>query len=216
MKKTFVIFDLDGTLLNTIDDLGTAANVAMEQLGYPTHSMIAYKAMVGDGVTKLIERALPTDVRNERTVTDARRRFADYYDNHCCDYTAPYPGIELLIRELASRGINLGVASNKYQRAVSRLVSYYFPGIQFKAVLGQREGVPVKPDPSIIFEALNICPTPKAEVLYVGDSGNDIVAGKRACVDTVGVTWGFRPAVDLTAAYADYIIDDPAELLGLV
>lgn len=216
MKKTFVIFDLDGTLLNTIDDLGTAANVAMEQLGYPTHSMVAYQSMVGDGVTKLIERALPTDVRTERNIVDARRRFADFYDNHCCDFTTPYPGIELMLRELSSRGINLGVASNKYQRAVSRLVSCYFPGIQFKAVLGQREGVPVKPDPSILFEALNICPTPKAEVLYVGDSGSDIVTGKRACVDTVGVTWGFRPVHDLTAAYADHIIDDPAELLGLV
>lgn len=216
MKKSFVIFDLDGTLLNTIDDLGAAANVAMEQLGFPTHSMVAYKSMVGDGVTKLIERALPSDMRNERMITDARRRFADYYDNHCCDFTAPYPGIELLLRELVSRGISLGVASNKYQRATSRLVSYYFPGIQFKAVLGQREGVPVKPDPSIVFEALNVNPTPKEEVLMVGDSANDIVCGRRACVDNVGVTWGFRPAVDLSAAYADHIIDDPAELLGLV
>lgn len=213
--KSLVIFDLDGTLLNTIDDLGNACNHAMRALSFPTHGLAAYPMMVGNGITKLIERALPDDARTPETITEARRIFIDYYNDHCCDATVPYPGIPELITELSRRGINLAVASNKYNEAVARIIGHYFPDANFKAVFGQLEGVPVKPDPSIVFEVLSACPTPKAEVLYVGDSGVDMETARRACVESVGVTWGFRSERELREHYADHIISDPDDLLSL-
>lgn len=216
MSKSLVIFDLDGTLLNTIDDLGNAANEAMRQLGYPTHPLSSYPMMVGNGITKLLERALPDEARTEKIIADARRRFMAFYDQHCCDLTVPYPGIELLLEELTRRDINLAVTSNKYQRAVSLLINRFFSKYNFKVVLGQHEGVPTKPDPSIVFEALAMCPTPKSDAIYVGDSGVDMETARRACIESVGVTWGFRPERELKAAYADHIIGEPCDLLGLL
>ena len=128
----------------------------------------------------------------------------------------PYPGIELMLEELTRRDINLAVTSNKYQRAVSQLINHFFSKYNFKVVLGQHDGVPTKPDPSIVFEALAMCPTPKSDVLYVGDSGVDMETARRACVESVGVTWGFRPVRELKAAYADHIIEEPCDLLGLL
>lgn len=214
--KSLVIFDLDGTLLNTIDDLGNACNHAMRTLGYPTHGLANYPMMVGNGITKLIERALPDDARRPEKITEARRVFVDYYDRHCCDATVPYPGIPELLSELSARGVNLAVASNKYTAAVRHIISHYFPNDNFKAVFGQLEGVPVKPDPSIVFEVLTACPTPKSDVLYAGDSGVDIETARRACVESVGVTWGFRSERELREHYADHIISDPDDLLSLL
>ncbi|MDE5643077.1 MAG: HAD family hydrolase [Muribaculaceae bacterium] len=214
--KSLVIFDLDGTLLNTIDDLGNACNEALRQMGYQPHALTSYPMMVGNGITRLIERALPDEARTERIIAEVRRHFMAYYDNHCCDMTVPYPGIELLLEELTRRNINLAVTSNKYQRAVSLLISRYFSKYNFKVVLGQHDGVPPKPDPSIVFEALSQCPTPKSDVLYVGDSGVDMETARRACVESVGVTWGFRSEKELRAAYADHIIEEPCDLIGLL
>ncbi|MDE6134629.1 MAG: HAD family hydrolase [Muribaculaceae bacterium] len=213
--KSYVIFDLDGTLLNTIDDLANATNHALRTLGYPTHGLWVYPNMVGNGVGKLIERALPDDSRDERTVNAALAAFKEYYNDHCCDATTPYPGIPELLEDLSARGVNLAVASNKYEEAVGRLIAHYFPVANFRAILGSREGVPRKPDPSIVFRALSICPTPKNEVLYVGDSGVDIETARRACVESVGVTWGFRPITELKDAYADHIISTPSQLIDL-
>ncbi|MDE5930712.1 MAG: HAD family hydrolase [Muribaculaceae bacterium] len=214
--KSLVIFDLDGTLLNTIDDLGNACNEALRQMGYQPHALTSYPMMVGNGITRLIERALPDEARTERIIAEVRRHFMAYYDNHCCDMTVPYPGIELLLEELTRRNINLAVTSNKYQRAVSLLISRYFSKYNFKVVLGQHDGVPPKPDPSIVFEALSQCPTPKSDVLYVGDSGVDMETARRACVESVGVTWGFRSETELRSAYADHIIEEPCDLIGLL
>ncbi|MDE5662038.1 MAG: HAD family hydrolase [Muribaculaceae bacterium] len=214
--KTYVIFDLDGTLLNSIDDLANATNHAMRSLGYPTHGMWVYPNMVGNGVRKLIERALPEDTRSEKTVNEALALFKEYYDDHCCDATVPYPGIPELIEQLSDRGINLAVASNKYQEAVTKIVSHYFPTANFRAILGNVEGMPRKPDPSIVFKALTMCPTPKDAVLYVGDSGVDMETARRACVESVGVTWGFRSIHELKEAYADHIISTPAQILDLI
>lgn len=214
--KTFVIFDLDGTLLNTIDDLATATNHALTTLGYPPHGMWVYPTLVGNGVAKLIERALPDEAREEKNVRAALDVFRAYYDEHCCDKTVPYPGIPELLEELTSRGVNLAVTSNKYEAAVTKIISHYFPSANFRAVLGNVDGIPRKPDPSIVFKALSMCPTPKSEVLYVGDSGVDIETARRACVDSVGVTWGFRPISELTAAFADHIVSTASQILDLV
>lgn len=214
MKK-LVIFDLDGTLLNTIDDLGSACNYALRCGGFPEHDMSSYPFMVGNGVRRLIERALPEAARDCATIDRLLLDFKAYYDKHDCDLTVPYPGIPALLQELTRRGIAVAVASNKYIDAVQRLITHYFSDISWAAIEGQREGVPVKPDPSIVFSVLLEHPTPKAEVLYVGDSGVDMETAARACVDSVGVTWGFRPVAELRAAYAGTIVDDPAQILTL-
>lgn len=215
MKK-LVIFDLDGTLVNTIDDLGAAVNHALKQLGYPTHQIASYHRMVGNGVTKLIARALPDDACTDAIITRAREIFTEYYDAHLADATRPYPGILELLGDLVERKIKIAVASNKYQRATSAIVEHFFGHLPWTAVVGQREGVPVKPDPSVVFEILNESPTPKADVLYVGDSGVDMTTAARACVESVGVTWGFRPRQDLEDNYADHIVSDPDEILSLI
>lgn len=214
--KQLVIFDLDGTLLNTIADLASATNYALEACGYPTHNPAIYPSLVGNGVTKLIERALPQDHRSDQEIEAARRKFLEYYDDHCCDLTAPYPGIHQLLVHLAAKGVALAVASNKYQAAVERIVAHYFPGIEWVAVEGHRNGVPSKPDPSIVFAILSKHPEAKANVLYVGDSGVDMDTAHRACVDCAGVTWGFRPESELKKHYADVIVHAPEEILSLV
>ncbi len=216
MKK-LVIFDLDGTLLNSIDDLGYATNFALEKMGYPPHPLGLYTAMVGNGVTKLLERALPAEIGTDPLQLQRTRQwFQQYYDQHSTDHSKPYEGIPELLSELTSRGIKVAVASNKYHEAVLHLINHYFPEIPWAAVWGQKEGMPVKPDPSIVFGILNECPTPKADVLYVGDSGVDMTTARRACVESVGVTWGFRPVTDLEECYADHIVDHPSEILNYI
>ncbi len=214
--KQLVIFDLDGTLLNTIDDLAHAVNYALNEMGYSTHSIGAYSSMVGNGVRKLIERALPAEAVNPQIVDRLLVHFRNYYDSHCCDYTSPYPGIPELIAKLSDGGVNLAVTSNKYQAAVTKIIGYFFPEANWRAVLGNQQGVPTKPDPSIVFAAINECPTPKQDVLYVGDSGVDMETARRACIESVGVTWGFRPEYELKAAYADHIVSSPDDILTLV
>lgn len=211
--KTLAIFDLDGTLLNTITDLGNATNYALSKLGYPQHSIEAYKTKVGNGVTKLLERSLPDDARTPRTLDAMRMYFRTYYEEHMCCHSTPYPGIPELLDELHTRGVALAVASNKYQAAVDQLVHHFFGHLPWVAVHGHREGVPVKPDPSIVFAILNEHPTPKANVLYIGDSGVDMETARRACVDSCGVTWGFRTRRELTDAYATHLADTPADIL---
>lgn len=213
--KQLVIFDLDGTLLNTIADLGNAANHALQQAGFPTHPAAAYPRFVGNGVRRLIERVLPESQRSPETVDKLLVYFKEYYNTHMTDCTLPYPGIPELLAELTGRGIKVAVASNKYQNAVEELVNHYFPEIPWAAVEGQKEGVPVKPDPSIVFEILAKSPTPKADVLYVGDSGVDMETARRACVESCGVTWGFRPLEELLANHADHVAGTTSQLLRL-
>ena len=166
MKK-LVIFDLDGTLLNTIADLGAATNYALKQCGYPVHPISAYPRFVGSGISKLIERVLPESCRTAEEVGRLRPYFFEYYGEHMADDTTPYQGIPELLGQLTQRGVSVAVASNKYQEAVEKLIGKYFPDIPWAAVEGQKDGIPVKPDPSIVFDILGKCPTPKDQVLYV-------------------------------------------------
>ena len=215
MKK-LAIFDLDGTLLNTIEDLGHAANHALQAHGYPTHSIASYPFFVGHGVRRLIERVLPEDARTEATIDRLLITFKEYYNDHNTDYTKPYEGIPELLSLLSSRGVAIAVASNKYQAATEKLISHFFPTLSFIAVEGQKEGVPVKPDPSIVFEILAKAKTPKADTIYIGDSGVDMETARRACVDSVGVTWGFRPEKELVENHADTIVNSPGDIEKLV
>lgn len=208
-----VIFDLDGTLLNTIADLAAATNHALSLLGYPVHPVGAYPAMVGHGIRKLFERALPADERTEANVERVRRLFVPYYDLHNADESRPYEGIPELLRELHRRGVGLAVASNKYQAAAERLVRHFFGNLPFAAIYGQRDGVPTKPDPAIVRDILRDAAVTAEAVVYVGDSGVDMQTAAAAGVTACGVTWGFRPRADLEAFRPAWIIDRPQELL---
>ncbi len=213
--KQLVIFDLDGTLLNTIADLGTAANHALRVNSFPTHPLEAYTLMVGNGVRRLMERALPSESRDIDTVNCVLLDFKKYYDEHLTDLTTVYPGVTEMLTALTDAGIAVATASNKYESAVVRLIDHYFPQIPFVAKFGNIDGVMPKPDPSVVFRVLGEHPTPKAQVLYVGDSGVDMETAHRAGVESVGVTWGFRPVHELTSALADHIISSPAEIIEL-
>lgn len=214
--KQLAIFDLDGTLLNTISDLGYAANHALAKNGFPTHHISSYPHFVGNGITRLIERVLPTEHRTPETVATLRDDFIEYYDEHMLDHTEPYPGIAELLRSLTERGVALAVASNKYQSAVQRLIGHFFPDIPWKCVEGNREGVPTKPDPSVIFAILGDYPTPKAATVMIGDSAVDMETARRAAIDSIGVTWGFGTVEQLTEAYADHIVDTPQAILSII
>ena len=211
--KTLVIFDLDGTLLNTISDLGAACNHALERMGFPPHPIQAYNFMVGNGVRKLLERAEPD--ADEEQIEEMPKYFREYYDEHCCDATRPYPGVPELLEQLTAEGVSVAVATNKYQSAASHIITHFFPQIPFVAVLGQVADRPTKPDPSIVFTVLSEHPNPKADTLFVGDSAVDIETARRACIDSVGVTWGFRPVTELRKACADHLVSTPAEILRI-
>lgn len=213
MKK-LVIFDLDGTLLNTIADLAQSTNHALKTLGYPTHEESAYNFMVGNGINKLFERALPEGEKGEANVLRVRQEFIPYYNRHNADKSRPYPGIPELLEQLQAQGIQLAVASNKYQAATEKLVAHYFPAIRFTAVLGQREGVNVKPDPTIVHDILEKAQVAREEVLYVGDSGVDMQTAFNAGVTACGVTWGFRPRAELEAFHPAHIADSTSEVAG--
>lgn len=212
--KQLIIFDLDGTLLNTIADLGDACNYALRKRGYSEHPLSAYNYMVGNGVHNLVQRAAPDATGEE--LEKLLNLFREYYDEHCIVKTKPYPGIKELLDTLQKKKIKLAVASNKYQSAVSKIINHYFPEIKFDAVYGERAGIPRKPDPSSIFAILNESPTLKQEVLMVGDSAIDIDTARRACVESAGVTWGFRPVSELRRAFADNIVSNTTELMEII
>ena len=206
-----IIFDLDGTLLNTIDDLGYACNYALEHTGYPTHSIADYPLMVGNGINNLIRRALPESERSEENILRVRAHFVPYYNHHNCDYTRPYEGIPELLKSLKVQGHQLAVASNKYQAATEKIVTHFFPGI-FDVILGEREDVERKPNPQIVFDILSTLNI-KHSTLYLGDSLVDRDTAQNANVPFVACSWGFVSREALIEAGAGRIIDKPEELL---
>lgn len=213
-----IIFDLDGTLVNTIDDLGQACNHALSACGFPTHTIEDYPRLVGNGINKLIERALPEQHRNETTVLRLREYFVPFYDKHNCDLTRPYNGIPELLKALKAAGHTLAVASNKYQAATEKIVAHFFPNT-FDVVLGERVDVPRKPDPQIVWDILASLPSTinhKPSTLYVGDSLVDAATAKAANLPFVACTWGFCTKEQLLTAQPDYMITHPLELLNII
>ncbi len=229
--KRLVIFDLDGTLLNTIADLGTACNEALRHYGYPTHDIAHYPRLVGNGVNRLILRALPEAEQTEENVQRLRKVFISYYNAHNCVYTAPYEGILHVLQTLEEQHIRLAVASNKYNAATQAIVQHYFPDT-FDMVLGERTGVPRKPNPQIVFDilqSLNLTLTPHpspltpppspltpADVLYIGDSDVDIQTAQAAGVDHIACAWGFCTEAQLLAHHPQHLIHYPHEILSIV
>ena len=210
-----IIFDLDGTLLNTLDDLDAAANHALTACGFAPRTVDECRQFVGNGVTKLLERALPETARGSENLTRIRAAFLAYYDAHLWDNTYPYNGMGDVLAALQTRGVKLAVASNKYRAATERLIAHFFPQITFAAVLGQRENVPVKPHPQIVQDILAAAHETPAHTVYVGDSDVDMQTAQNAGVKACAVTWGFRPR-DVLAQYSPaYMIDKPYQLLDI-
>ena len=214
--KQLVIFDLDGTLLDTVADLANATNQALEQCGYPTHPVEAYYQFVGNGINKLFARALPAEVSNEENVQRIRELFVPYYNVHNADCSHPYPGIVDLLCELQERGVLLAVASNKYHEATLRLVRHFFPDICFAAIYGQREGVPIKPAPDVVYDILRDTGVKKEDTLYVGDSGVDMQTAGSAGIESVGVTWGFRGEDELHGCGAVHLVHKADDIWAIL
>ena len=211
-----IVFDLDGTLINSLEDLADSANWMLLQHGYPTHPVDAYRYFVGDGMRKLIERILPPEERNDVRIEQCKAEFVAYYTIHMEDKTVVYPGMIELLKELKDRGLKIAVATNKVHIAVAPLMAKYFPGIRFDSMIGQREGIPVKPHPQIMYDILKETDCQPSETLHVGDTATDMQLAHSAGVTPVGVLWGYRPLEDLQEAGAKFIIEKPEELLGLV
>lgn len=214
MKK-LVIFDLDGTLLNTYADIAAATNQALEKRGYPTHSVEVIRSFVGNGINKLFERALPEGHKDE--FLEIRKDFIPYYNEHGTDYTFPFEGITETLYTMQRMGLKIGVASNKYEQATKHLMDCYFPEIQFSAVIGQRDGVPVKPDPGIVRDIMDSAGVEdKSDVLYVGDSCVDMQTAINAGVDAVGVTWGCRTRAELESFAPKGVVDTCEEIFSFL
>lgn len=212
MKRyTTIIFDLDGTLLYTLDDLKNAVNYALVKCGYPERSLEEVREFVGNGVRKLVERAVPvgTSVDNIDKVFEV---FKKYYDMHATDNTRLYEGINEALHTLKEQGYNLAIVSNKIQSAVDILHERFFEDT-IKISIGDREGQRRKPAPDSVLSVMKYFGTEKGETLYVGDSEVDVLTAKNAQVDCISVSWGFRNTSDLIAAGATVIVDTPQQLI---
>jgi len=213
--KSLLIFDLDGTLLDTVADLAASTNYALDQCGFAKHETSAYKFFIGNGINKLFERVLPEGEKTQDNILQIRRYFLDYYGEHNADLTSPYPGISDMLLALQKSGIKLAVASNKYQQGTEKLVHRFFPEINFTAIFGQRENIPTKPDPTIVYDILSVAQVEKQQVLYIGDSGVDMLTAQNSGIESVGVTWGFRPRSEMEEYSPAYIVDQPAEIIDI-
>ena len=209
------IFDLDGTLLNTIDDLANACNYALKEFSFPIHEVNKYKIFVGNGIYKLVERAVPNDKRDKETVLKVLGLFTDYYNKHMMDVTKPYEGIIELLDEIKRRNIKLAVVSNKKHEFTLEIVKKYF-GNKFDMVIGHRENYKEKPDPTSVLEVLEEFSIEKSNCIYVGDSNIDIITANNAGVKSVGVTWGFRDEEELSKEGATYIVNNIKELRDII
>ena len=211
---TTVIFDLDGTLLNTLEDLKTAVNHALTRFGYPVKNQEEVRLAVGNGVAKLIERVLPGGLENP-DFEDCLKAFREYYSQHLQDQTAPYPGIPEVLAMLKEKGYSLGIVSNKFDVAVKQLREDYFPDT-ITVAIGESADVRKKPAPDCVYKAMAELDCKKEEAVYVGDSDVDAATAHNSGLRCIGVTWGFRDAGVLDGAGADWIIHEPRELPDLL
>lgn len=217
MKTRLIIFDLDGTLLDTIDDLAVACNHALARCGCPERDRDEYFMLVGRGINNLFRGALPEGMKSDEMVERMREAFLPYYNAHSCDLTKPYEGINEMLEALASEGVRFAIASNKYQAGTEALADRYFSKFRFVRILGQREGMPIKPDPRIVYEAMEGVPGIKPEeTVYCGDSDVDMITGTNAGVRTIGVKWGFRTEEELSRHNPWILVDKPSEIVELL
>ena len=217
MRYDLVIFDLDGTLLNTIGDLAASVDYVMRSRNLPEHSDAEYRQMVGGGIKRLVERALPASLAaDEAYVEECVAQFRRYYVENIDRYTRPYEGMPALLHRLQRCGVKVAVASNKFQHGTERLVAKFFSDIEFVAIEGNREGAPLKPDPQIVRNIMTIADISAERTIMVGDSGIDIRTAAAAGIASVGVAWGFRFAEELYDAGATKVASTTSELEELL
>ena len=209
-----VLFDLDGTLADTLADLANATNWALAQLGCPTHPTDSYRYKVGDGARELCGRALPTD--KQGLVDEVLRLMRQHYDQHCFDLTTLYDGIPALISALAGRRHRLAVLSNKPDDFTKRMIAHYFRLSPFDIVRGQLPNVPLKPDPTAALQIAQELGIPPAQWLYLGDTNTDMRTARGAGMHPVGVLWGFRDRTELVENGAEHIVAKPEDVLTLL
>ena len=214
MKYKIAVFDMDGTILNTLDDLKDSLNFTLDSFGYPKRTLEEVRRFVGNGIMKLIERGVP-DGTSEEKIKEAYNFFIEYYSAHCADKTKPYAGITELLKKLRADGIKTAVVSNKADSAVKELCDKYFKGL-FDISIGEREGVRRKPAPDSVNEVLKQLGFCREEAVYIGDSDVDVETAKNADMVCIGVEWGFRDRELLIEKGADYIVSDTEELCKLL
>lgn len=215
MYKT-VIFDLDGTLLDTIQDLADAANYVCEQRGWPVHTVDEYKKMVGNGIPKLVERFSPVSARHPEQLNATLEAFLLRYSAFMRQKTAPYAGIPEMLTRLKNAGVQMAVLSNKQDSLSREVVGYYFDSSLFCKVRGALPGVPTKPDPAGVHRLMDELSADAASTLFVGDSDVDILTAKNSGLAGCGVLWGFRDRSELEGAGADHIAATPEELEAVI
>lgn len=217
MPKRLVIFDLDGTLIDSLEDLGAAVNHALSLRNLPLHTREDYRKMVGHGVRNLVEKALEASVGTgpfpSEAVDAALADFKEYYSAHIDVHTRPYPGIPELLADLQAAGVRLAVASNKFQEGTERLIRSLFPDIQFVAILGNRPGYPLKPAPEIVQEVLRKADIGPSDAVMVGDSPTDMRTAANGGIEGLAVTWGYRTADELAG---HRLVHSVPELRGLL
>lgn len=210
-----VIFDLDGTLVNSLEDLAISTNYALKTFGFPTYEIEKYKYFVGDGMQKLIERVIPEENRNAKTQSKVFDCFYEYYSGHYLCKTYAYEGIECVLDTLKNYGIKIAVVSNKADQMAKVVVEKIF-GNRFCLVAGKKQRYPPKPDPKLTLEVIDILGVKPSECAFVGDSGMDMaVAGNSGCI-AVGATWGFRTVDELKQNGAKFLLNTPNEIIKLV
>ena len=214
MPFKLVIFDLDGTLLDTLEDLGEAVNHALRRRGLPLHGKGEYRLMVGHGIRNLVTSALPERYQdNDAFIDECLADFKQYYSSHIDVHTRPYAGMKELLGELHARGVALAVASNKFQAGTEALIAEFFPGIPFVSILGNREGYPLKPDPEIVREVLVKARYRPEEAVMVGDSATDMATARNGGIRGIAVSWGFR---DMSGGEGYLLARSPEELRTLL
>ena len=211
-----IVFDLDGTLLNSLPDIAEASNVSLRKRGFPEHSVDAYKDFIGNGVAWLVHQVLPHDNPPVDLVDACVSEFSSNYAALNNAGTKPYAGVPELLTELNRRSVKLGILSNKPHQLTGECVAVMLPDWRFDAVFGQRDNVPRKPDPAGAIEIAEVCDIPVTEFLYVGDTGVDMQTGVAAGMHPVGVEWGFRSRDELKRDGAKNVISEPSELLDLL
>lgn len=215
MKYKAVVFDLDGTLLDTIGDIANPVNIVLKRYGYPTHEISAYREFIGDGIGQLVYRALPSDVAESALYNKILADAWHEYQIHLNRSTVPYAGIYELLDGLAAKDIKLNILSNKAHEFMAEVVDHYFANWDFEMVIGARRGLPLKPDPYSLLEIIEELKIDPSECVYVGDSDVDMQTATGAGAYAVGVNWGFRGREELLANGANLVIEHPTELLKL-
>ena len=214
MHYRAILFDLDGTLANTLADLANATNAALAVLGCPPHPLDSYRFKVGDGARQLCARALPVD--RQDSLDEAVRLMREQYNEHCFEQTTLYPGIPELVSMLAERRYTLAILSNKPDDFTKRMIAHYFNPSPFDVVRGQLPDRPLKPDPTAALEIAQELGVAPAQWLYLGDTDTDMRTATTAGMTAVGVLWGFRDREELVASGAKHLVAKPEEVLQLL